>query len=491
MAGEYASIIVSIDEVIAETFSKTVMETAPRIDGIWKRMVRTSRGVSRSDGPLGRDYKIKHIVKTGMSGAARWRSTALGPTTSNVEAHTPQVRVWSAGTTFPSVGDAASPGYHHTYLQMAMLDGTILMPPELTRADRLDATLVTLVKDIMGGSARNVSNLKAITWYNKTTDGSSKAIAKVSSDTTPSGTNTRTVSVTDARLAHLYIGQMVDVLDASASFAKLNTASNWVITNVDRVAKTITIGSVDSTVTHLATVTTDDLIVVAGSHPGTGSASAPAAGYGADGLFTWIATSGNVFNLSTTTVPWLKSKSIALSAVLTDAVLMEQIEEFFDERGTDLVNLDTLLTTRMARVAYLENVDGQGIYQRQGQALMVRPGWKMDDVFVNDAMTLDWLTSRYMQSGVAVVLKTKEGNLKEYHPPKRPGVGSEQGFDDDIEFVAPAMGSTRIWMPTRNTSNAKVTDMAEAPFVAMLQWGAKQPQSIEFTSVTEASPASS
>lgn len=224
------------------------------------------------------------------------------------------------------------------------------------------------------------------------------------------------------------------------------------------------------------------------SAAGASYASSQAYRIGHFGLESWIKSTGQI--LSATAVnrmngpytapatntfdvdvyPRFKSKVVSnLAAPLTDEVLNKYIGAIIDACGVN--SIDTMITTRGVVQKYLQQPGlgaGRLNYDRTGKALNVVGGWKGAS-YMYEGQEFDLVMSSYCQTGLLYGLKTGEGNLKRYVPPRAQGIagisgpGTGIGMDSEIEFINPMGGINGIFSLAKD-SNGRITPLLEAPF---------------------------
>lgn len=452
-----------------------VDESLPALDPAFKRIVRTSAGVTRSQ-IIGQGWKVLRNYSTSLAGAAKWVDIASGGVTLTGSSGSPLRQSVSFGDqdSFPAKADAPGIGFVQMNFILGKLMGNFFLPEDVLKIDKLDSTTTQVVSLNIKGTAKRVALQHAIAFYLEANSYlhtmTGLTISENSVIYTPSG----------GRIRHMYNGLSVDVYNPTGP-AKRNGTTVLLVDGVDYVNKTVRLVCPDGTNISTLNITGNDQVYIADCY--SASKTGP---YGPN---DWIKASSTLFHsssgLSVSAGYYEQFKSIvaALSAALTEANLTQYIGAFFDAYG---FWLDTIITTRGVTQKYIEQptfAQGSFIYDRQGQPLKFVGGWA-EASYVYEGRDFDWLISPFQASGVLHILKLGGGDIKRFVPPALPQAGSDQVFPQDIEFFAPVGGHRDIFKPVHDTSGATVP-MVEAPFIARSQIIPDTLQGIKLTSVTE------
>lgn len=503
------SIIDSLSTMIAEELPAVMIESLPETDPIYKSVFRTSQEVKSSE--IGRNWEVKHRFRTSMSGQI------LGD---NIERDSiasggyKGVLRYGTLSSFPKPEYTPHVGSAVRTIQLTCSRGNFSLPTHVLKAEALNSTVIKDVADDLRALGEHRAQLEAVSFYMN----SSGYICTFDDGTFfNEGVADDTLRITpdSSRIRWFKGGQMVDIGD-DASFTNLlnyTTAAGDTPLVVDRVDYL-------SNYVYLKSLDTTNVDLNAGLHGSTNLASgtyyvfpaqylpdtSPGAVYRAGhfGLDNWIAASGQPMSatmqerhatsaaaFSYANFPQFKSVLTTVSAPLTDTVLDENIGKFIDAYGN---SLDTIITTRKVTQKYLQQ-STLGInrfnYERTGRALDVKGGW-VSVSYEYEGQVFEWVISPYCQTGCLYVIKTREGNLKRYVPPRAagvggigsPGTGPSMGMDGEIEFIAPMGGSNSIFKIAHDT-NGRTTPMVEAPFEQYSQLIPVDIRGIKLSSLTE------
>jgi hypothetical protein len=283
------------------------------------------------------------------------------------------------------------------------------------------------------------------------------------------------------RIANFMPGQVLQMFDTDHSPANISDA--LVVARVDYVDKKVTLvklkgsGDADFSASDIS-VESDGTYV--GLYTGSASGTCPS---GPSGIETWLVSSGSdVFGFNLGNHPQFKSLVAAVNGVLDEATLNKYVGGFFDAYGA-MYGLDSVMTTTGVLTAYMEAIDGLYRYQRQGERLTLHEGWASMD-YAWQGQQFEIMASRYIYPETVYIHKTRDQNIKRYGLPK---YGTQtSGFPGGIDFVAPLLGSSTIFMPTRQSDD--IIQFAQAPFNIFREWCPDQLPGVKLTAVTELNP---
>lgn len=484
------TVVGDLSNTVQAEITPGIRESMGPTDGIFERIRNSSMGVKR-DG-IGRDFYVYHNFIASLAGAYYWRANPLGSTTltSVLPGH-----VLNSVNAFPGAGEAANMGTVQRRLQLVQGTGNFFLPVQLFQVDQLDAATIKYVGLNIQQVAKLVAHMRAVSFWHVAPAGTLQPLGQIETVTDGGGTSDDTVTVTVdgstygiGRIRNFYPGMFVDILDAGSGYASLKDSRDYaVVTEVDPFNKTVKIALTTSTYDWEAQIVAGDVIVAK-------DCAAATDGYGPSGVEDWVkavdtGTDVQVFNIYISTdgsdllYPQFGSLVAAVSAPLTEAVLNKYVGGFMDATGK---KLDTLATTGGVVREMLEQVDDLGVFQRQGAALDLVNGWSKIG-YQYGGQSLQWLISSFISPGRLYGLKTGEGNLTRYVPPKIPGTGSHASFDGDVQFIAKMSGSTNIFKPLHNSSG-NTTEVMEAPFITLEEIAPMDVQSVKLTGITESNP---
>jgi len=489
-----ATSIATLANVLKEELSFVRAESEPEVDGIFSKFENSSAGVERG---VGRTWQVLHTFSTGLAGGFK-NVLASGPSTADTTA-TGQSLAWgSSPRTFPALTEVTAPNYFQRTLTLVQGMGNLALPFQYSQADRLDASIMSAVSLIMKGTGKKVTQSDAIMLYQNDRGGAGTIADRAIIALVTAGDGAGNTDVVDGpqtgvsltitfdgtnvlgRVGRLMPGMLVDLytdadVKQNSAAGSLGAAVDLIVQSVDYVSKSFVLATVDaSTGLAPADVDANDYIVLKDS-----------VGVGPSGFEDWMVNSGTAFGVALASQPQLKSLIAAVGGVLDETTKNKFVGGFFDAYGS-MYSVDTMITTTGVLNAHLESLDGLGRYDRQNQAMKPREGWVSID-YTWGGRGMQILLSRYMKSGQALFMKSLDGNLKRYIPP--PVKSTRKGvpdFPQDIQFIAPWLGSSSIFMPA--TSSDGVTEFAQAPFTYFREFAPVQMPGIKLTGLTELNP---
>lgn len=493
----------TITDAIANTLEQkilpTIYESLWDLDQVYKTMARTSFGVKRNEG-IGRTWKVLKTWSTGMAGGAKFTSAQGGDVLSGGNNYT----MYDTPQTFQGVDEVTAPAFVQTELQLIEHRGNFYLPHQIMRADRLTASIGSVVAQHLKGVAELLALQEAAVWYSTgTTNYELGDIGDTSATCANNAASTAAVdidlSATNAsgRVHRFRPGLMVDLYKSTQ---KLNVGWYAVIDNVDPLTEKITIKRADgeefqvTTVLGggftLATAGADDSIIVLKDS----LAVAP------NSLESWIADGSTVtsfLGLAVAQFGQFKSWRATISAALTESVLNKEVGRFLEAFPGK--KLDTGLTTMGVLLGFIDNLDGyvnavdtnSGVsgrmrYDRNGQALDVDSGFEgFKYRFAGRPMEI--LTSTLAEKGSFYAGRIKNGGIVRYVPPAIPGAKTNSKFGTEVEFIAPlgGAGGYQGIFKTAHAASGASTDMVEAPFLRQWNCMPLQPNFLKLDTITE------
>jgi hypothetical protein len=482
-----ATAIGSISNIIKEELSYVRKETEPEVDGIFQAMHDSSQGVSAG---IGRDWKVIHTFSTGLAGQFK-NITAVGP--SNTAKG--QVYTWDAAPTrtFGALSESSTPGTVQKTIELVQGMGNFHLPFQYFAADELTASIADAVAIAIRGCAKQVNQSEANHFY--TNEATEKSIFEATTAATCVTTNGAATIVCDlsvdtsafkGRIGRIMPGMKVDWIDSSESpdIVIATGGANCTITKVDYINKTFSCQVASDTLT----IGDGDYMVQSGTTIGVTENTT----IGPKGAEYWLVSgSSDVYGINQTNHPQFNSLVAAVSGVLDEATLNKYVGGFYDAYG-GMFSLDSLITTTGVLTAYMESIDGLYRYQRNNQRLQIKEGWSSMDYAWN-GQEFQMMASRYQAPGQAYIIKTGDQNIKRYTPPKVSSTTGRGEFPNDLQFVAPWMGSNTIFLPVEEGSSAattgiELTEFVQAPFLYMREWCPDQLNGVKLTGLTESNP---
>ena len=482
------SLLASFERIVEEDFGKGVTQATKDIDPWSKKLVDSSMGVAR-DG-LGKNWKKIQVFKTGLAGAATWRSV-VGPapvtgTTANDKFTTyGTAAAFTAPQTFPGAEQITFPSYVQSEVQLKEMYGNFQVPVEVMRIDMIPTNVGNHFEAILEGASRRVAlrEILAFWAHSQSTLGTSSGayVTGVASQNITcdaggdwSGTSTAITNsdgITRYDLLRLQDGECVDIWEWSgAAWVKLNGTVPYFVALTDDLGisfKLVGFSGSDVTLTSGRTFELHPFGSATGSTTTTITSNQPTP------LSGWIKSSGTVFGLNLANYPFFKSLVKALSAgeqVLTEQVLNRYINGFLTSKP-HAGRIDTLVTTPGVKSKYVNNLDFTGRRDRFAMPVSLNEGYTEKWNYQRDGYELMVETSNFCPEGNLYGLVMRNGNIKKITPPQPGGVGKHPKFGEYVEFFGKITGNS-IFVPVRDNtaSRGSFTDWVEAPFKRWLEY---------------------
>lgn len=511
---------------LLDSFSTYVEEKLPqmfedariKVDPTFPSIVKTSERVESDT--IGRGYIVRHRFRTSISGhierAPLNQLNLSGGSTDNLK----NTVAYGTPPGYPDPANMTHSGSIVRLLTLARHKGNFSIPTEIFQHGGLDPLILEdVAQDLKGLSIRR-AQMEAVSFY-----AGNKHFGTVPASTTYSGSANQFLSFKpgSSRIRWFMKGMMVNVTTAANALVNVvsSVAVPLIVDNVDPLNGTITLSTAAGLNLGTAFDGADNLIQTDGNliYPFAEDATSTSGmslthKLGHFGLEDWIKDTGNVlestvqsryqsspvqFNLGD--YPEFKSYvKDAGNAALDDTLLQEVFGKFIEAYDADI---DTLITTRGVLHKFLEqpqtpagtgfNAGPRQTWDRQGQALDFKAGFKEFPSYVYDGKEYDIMLSPYCQSGNLYGMKLGQGNLKRYVPKAVGGVGdikgygmgaSSMGMDGEIRFIMPMGGLDGIFGLTRDT-NGRVQAFLEAPFDQFSQIAPVDVRGIKISNLTE------
>lgn len=500
-----ATTMTFLNNFLPQEFPKVVQDTVRKASPLFQKIDETYTGVSQDQ--VSAAWRVQHTYMTSLAGAYRFRS-AQGHTLAGPPATGTALRMLGQGTlqTWTSFADAVSPGDVQRAIQLVEANGTMSLPYQILRADRLPAIIAKKVTQLMTGTARNIAQTESNAFFSARSGALVADLGDVSANFSQ-GTGATTILTLDtslltnaqfdSRIARFSPGQSVDFFNTDSAgdpTTKRNTLP-WVVTSVDYVhLKTIVFESIDGveTLNPDTDLVDNDGIFPAGFSGTTGSSTTPVTALNLPfGYRDWIrqgtdadsasAASNLLFDaphtadgaqtaLSLKTYPWFKSLVQNEGSVfLSQALLNKRFGAFWDAY-VGLYKCSHAFMTAGVLNGYIAGIDSQVLYDRgAGAVLRLKEGFVGLD-YTYMGRPIEFLVDPAVPSGEFVALDLEDKNIQRYVAPPLPGAGSDAAVGR-VEFMAPALnGSSGIWHWASITDASGVvrkTDFLEAPFVRL------------------------
>ena len=493
-----ASISDAVQLTLEEKIVPTIFESLWALDPIYPMIARSSTNVVRNRG-IGRGWNVLKTWVAGLAGGAKFTSPVGG----NVVSGTNNFTMYDTPQSFQAVDEVSAPAFIQTTIQLVEHRGNFYLPHQILRADRLNASIGSVVAQNLKGVGDLLAQQEAAVFYSTdTTNYALAGLGDVSANVSNKAGDTTAVEVdlsgtgASGRIHRFRSGMLVDQYDSTGA-TKRNTNFYMAIDNVDPVTDTLTLCRVDGNDLQTDTVlgggytyagaTDDDILVIKDSVK-----VAP------HSLESWIADGTTVtdfFGITIADNSQFKSyKPSAINAALTESTLNRHFAKFYESFPGK--KLDAAITTSGVLIGFMDNLDtynaavadqpGRFRYDRNGRTLEVEAGW--DSFRYRFASRpCEIFTSTYCNSGTFYAGKLKNGGVTRYVPPSLPGAKVDSRFGTEVEFIAPIGGSggyQGIFKHAHGGSGA-TTDFLEAPFVRQWNCMPTQPNFMRLGTITE------
>lgn len=494
-----ASISDSVQLTLEQKIVPTIFESLWALDPIYPMIARSSTNVVRNRG-IGRGWNVLKTWVAGLAGGAKFTSPVGG----NVVSGTNNFTMYDTPQSFQAVDEVSAPAFIQTTIQLVEHRGNFYLPHQILRADRLNASIGSVVAQNLKGVGDLLAQQEAAVFYSTdTTNFALGDLGTTASNVSNKSGDTAAVEVdlsgtnASGRVHRFRAGMLVDLYDSTGA-TKRNTNFYVAVDNVDPLADTITLrrvdgGSLQTTTTLGGGVTwagsggDNDIIVIKDS-----------VGVAPNSLESWIADGSTVtdfFGITIADNSQFKSYvPSAINAALTESTLNRHFAKFYESFPGK--KLDAAITTMGVLIGFIDNLDtynsavadqpGRYRYDRNGRALEVDAGWESFR-YRFASRPCEIYTSTYANSGTLYAGKLKNGGITRYVPPSIPGAKVDSRFGTEVEFIAPIGGSggyQGIFKHAHGGSGA-TTDFLEAPFVRQWNCMPTQPNFMKLGTITE------
>lgn len=413
----------------------------PPLDDHYMSLRSTTMGVERTG--IGRDFKVVHAIRSGISSPFRWTSKVLGadPMDSlNQGIHVPTDKY----TAYPGLAKASWQGIISREVQLARGQGTIFLPVEYAKASALNAALYSEVAENVKAHAAGIMLGEIHSYYRQKLT-NNFTVATVGSGFV-AGTDITNANATDDKVTfvvgrgsvrNFYPGQMIDFISDADPPVKKN-ANPVIVESVRYVPDTssdtggygqvIGISTTGEDLNAATPIAAGDMVVDHDSFT-VGMSAAASSLDGPLGPESWLLTTGSAFNINVETFQQYQSVSLAVNGPFTTPVGMKAWGRFFKAYGpVDMP--DTFVTSQGVTNAAVENLEGLSRFPRMGEPFTFSEGYEFGQVpFQFGSHRVKWQVSAYMpstsdvtaanpQGGRGWGLKTRDGNIKRYVPPR-------------------------------------------------------------------------
>lgn len=492
-----ASISDSVQLTLEQKIVPTIFESLWALDPIYPMLARSSTNVVRNRG-IGRGWNVLKTWVAGLAGGAKFTSPVGG----NVVSGTNNFTMYDTPQSFQAVDEVSAPAFIQTTVQLVEHRGNFYLPHQILRADRLNASIGSVVAQNLKGVGDLLAQQEAAVFYS--TDTTSFALGDLgntSGNVSNKSGDTAAIEVdlsgTDAsgRVHRFRGGMLVDLYDSTGS-TKRNTNFYVAVDNVDPLTDTITLRRVDGGTFQTTTVLGGGITYAGSGGDNDIIVIKDSVGVAPNSLESWISVAGgSFFGITIDDNSQFKSYvPSAINAALTESTLNRHFARFYEAFPGK--KLDAAITTMGVLIGFIDNLDtynaavadqpGRFRYDRNGRALEIEAGWEAFRYRFASRPT-EIYTSTYCNSGTLYAGKMLNGGITRYVPPSIPGAKVDSRFGTEVEFIAPIGGSggyQGIFKHAHGGSGA-TTDFLEAPFVRQWNTMPTQPNFMKLGSITE------
>jgi len=491
-----ATILDAIQHTLVQELLPTIYDAGWELDAFYPMVRRAWQNVKRNRG-IGRGFNVTKNWVTGMAGGAKFQS-AQG---SNVVTGPQNFNMYDTPQRFPGLDEVTAPAFITSTVQLMEQQANLYIPHHIMRADRLDASIGSVLAQNLRGVGELVTQQEMALFYSTAPataalvdlGNTSDTVSNASASTSAINVDMGHANSGDGRIHRLRQGMLVDLYDSTGT-TKRNSNFFIAVDNVDPLAQTFRLRRVDGGELQTTTVLNggityataggdDDIVVIKdsmGFTPGT--------------LESWIADGSSItsfFGIDVRDFGQYKSYvPSAISAALTDTILNRHIGWFYESFPGK--KLDAALTTLGVLLGFLDNLDGYNSgnanagrlrYDRNGQAMDVEAGWE-GFRYRFSGRPLDVFTSTYCQGGNFYAGRFKK-QITRYVPPPIGGAKVDSRFGMEIEYVASLGGSGYQGIFKHAHDSGRTTNFVECPMLRQWVCMPEKPNFLKLSGITE------
>jgi hypothetical protein len=487
----------AVQLTLEEKIVPTIFESLWAMDPIYPMIARSSTNVVRNRG-IGRGWNVLKTWVAGVAGGAKFTSPVGG----NVVSGTHNFTMYDTPQSFQAIDEVTAPAFIQTTLQLIEHRGNFYLPHQILRADRLTASIGSVVAQNLKGVGDLLAQQEAALFYS--TDTTTYALACL-------GTTASTMSNKAADTAAIVVdlsetlatgrvhrfrqGMMVDLYDSTGA-TKRNANFYLVVDNVAPLDQTITLRRVDGDDFQVETVLGGGITYAGAGGDLDVIVIKDSVKVAPNSLESWIAgAAGSFFGISIADHGQFQSYvPTALGAALTESALNRHFAMYYESFPGK--KIDAAITTMGVLIGFIDNLDsynaavadqpGRFRYDRNGRPMEIEAGWE-GFRYRFASRPCEIYTSTYCASGTFYAGKIKNGGITRYVPPSLPGAKVDSRFGTEVEFVATLGGSggyQGIFKHAHSATGA-TTDFIEAPFVRQWNCMPTQPNFMKLTGISE------
>jgi hypothetical protein len=494
-----ATISAGIQLTLEEKIVPTIFESLWELDPIYPMIARSSMNVVRNRG-IGRGWNVLKTWVAGIAGGAKFTSPLGG----NIVSGPDNFTMYDTPQSFQAVDEVTAPAFIQTTVQLVEHRGNFYLPHQILRADRLNASIGSVVAQNLKGVGTLLAQQEAAVFYS--TDTTTYALGDLG-DTSASCANKSgdtaaievDLSATNAsgRVHRFRQGMLVDLYDSTGT-TKRNSSFYLAVDNVNPLDQKITLRRVDGGTFQVATTLNGGITYAGAGGDNDVIVIKDSVNTAPNSLESWIADGTTVTDFFGITIAdygqFQSYVPSAINAALTESTLNRHFAMFYESFPGK--KLDAAITTMGVLIGFIDNLDtynaavadqpGRFRYDRNGKPLDVDAGWEAFR-YRFASRPCEIYTSTYCASGTFYAGKFKNGGITRYVPPSLPGAKVDSRFGTEVEFIAPIGGSggyQGIFKHAHGGSGA-TTDFLEAPFVRQWNCMPTQPNFAKLTGITE------
>ena len=503
---------------IEEVINKNVEVFLPGLDPIWRDIISTSQGVGPADA-LGRDLKIIKVFMGSMAGVLEQGKPRadLALYGDDTDQHGSRIYTQNLAQTWPSPLDGANAMPFRLGIGMRSMMSNIMFTLGEMQAEATPAFIGEILAPKLEGFARNISHTLCNYWYLNQADNYQLSTI-TSHSVTGSGPYYIKFTPGNGAVDRYYIGQRVDVYDASATVRFNDTAAeasqttstrqSLYVHNVDELLGQVTL------VSPTADPETDDgsnwqggviangtVCVYANSDHALGGTNAFS---GFAGVNSWLksgaAGNNNLYllgddrdtenQIDVSEMTEFKSFTKGSVGVLTEHKLRQYLRRFHAAKNKYGQYIDCLIASDGVWLNYESTKIGREILDRTGRLSSVTSeGSNEGFKFTFDGRSYTGYTSTYVEDGVVYGIRKGGNNWKRYVPPSQPGTSKFAQADAGVpfEFIAGALtgtGTNKLPIYDSSGANTLVTEGVQMPGQMRMQLVPDQPAGLKLTGVS-------
>lgn len=503
---------------IEEVINKSVEVFLPSLDPIWRDSVVGSQEMVAA-GSLGRDWLIMKtymgslagVLEQGGGGADTDGARADFPLYGDNSATTlgSKLHLMGLSKVFPDATNGPNATPYKLAIPLRSMVANIMLTLGELQAEVTPAFIGEVIAPKMEGFARHISQQLCLQWY--LSQNLKYSLCSVPSSVTLTGdTNTTvTIDTTDANYAiqRFMVGMQVQFYDSTgATLRSARGISRFYVTYVDELTGIVKFKIQDGGLVNGTGITTDDLIVLAGSK-GASNTPYSASPYftGIAGINSWLKDgSGSAMNyllgdekqgthdIDVTVHPEFKSFFYSCgSAPLTEHLLRKITRRWHAAKERYGQSIDGFIASDGVWMAYEAQRIQRQYFDRTGKlASLSNEGGPGEFLFEFDGRTYSGRTSHYIESNTVYGLKLKGGNWKRVVPPDIKNVKKFEKAEgwNPFRFVGAALtgtGTNQIPIFSVSGNRTLVTEGVQMPGWLRMQLFPDQPAGIKLTSVAE------